>query len=172
MFQDARQSLLRAACVQCHAPAASSSCTVGASRGRPRARRPGPTPACAAPRALCCSYYGESQPFGASSPQYPFYLTHEQALADYAALIFYLQTSVLGAVQPVIAFGGSYGGKLSAWMRMSYPGVIAGAVAASAPVLAFDGVSPAFDSQAYWAVVTRDLGRAAQCQGVVGFKAQ
>lgn len=91
------------------------------------------------------------------------YLTHGQALADYARLIFALQAEYRGgaAPQPVIAFGGSYGGMLSAWMRMSYPGVIAGAIAASAPVLAYAGVRPSYDSEAYWKLVTRDMSPAA-----------
>jgi len=59
------------------------------------------------------------------------HLTSSQALADYAALISYLDPS---HTRPVIAFGGSYGGMLSAWMRMLYPSSIAGAIAASAPI--------------------------------------
>ena len=57
-------------------------------------------------------YYGESLPFGNDSYKnlsYLAYLTSEQALADFAVLIRALQKQH-GQI-PVIAFGGSYGGK-------------------------------------------------------------
>lgn len=59
------------------------------------------------------------------------YLTSSQALADFASLISYLDPK---HERPVITFGGSYGGMLSSWMRMKYPGSVAGAVSASAPI--------------------------------------
>ena len=48
------------------------------------------------------------------------YLSSEQALADYALLIVYLKETRLSNAKnsPVIAFGGSYGGMLTAWMRI------------------------------------------------------
>jgi len=59
------------------------------------------------------------------------YLTSSQTLADFASLISYLNPE---HERPVITFGGSYGGMLSSWMRMKYPGSVAGAVSASAPI--------------------------------------
>jgi lysosomal Pro-X carboxypeptidase len=56
-------------------------------------------------------YYGESQPFGAASSMFYEYMTHEQALADYAELAYYLSTEAIasgGVKQPFIAFGGMY----------------------------------------------------------------
>lgn len=60
-------------------------------------------------------------------PKHLGYLTSQQALADYVDLLTYIQTnSSRSYTSPVIAFGGSYGGMLSAYMRMKYPHIIAG----------------------------------------------
>jgi len=102
-------------------------------------------------------YYGASQPNSTAtgSPKYP-YLSHEQALADYAVLIQRLKTwHPELASSPVIAFGGSYGGKLAAWMRMKYPGTVQGAISGSAPLLAFQGEVPAWRSNSYYEVITK-----------------
>ncbi|CAN8004405.1 unnamed protein product, partial [Ixodes hexagonus] len=91
-------------------------------------------------------FYGESLPFGGSSfqsPQKLGYLTSEQALADYADLILYLQKTLPGADRsPFVAFGGSYGGMLAALLRIKYPHLVAAALSSSAPMRMFPGLTP------------------------------
>jgi lysosomal Pro-X carboxypeptidase len=98
-------------------------------------------------------YYGLSQPSRAF-PSPLAYLSHEQALADYAVLIDSVKTSFSAQNCPFITFGGSYGGMLAAWMRLKYPALVEGAISASAPLLAFAGEAPAWPSQSYYRVVT------------------
>lgn len=91
-------------------------------------------------------YFGESQPFGNQSESYKkensVYLTVEQALADYVEFLKWY-TQEIGCVDcPIIAFGGSYGGMLAAWMRMKFPNVVTAAIASSAPILYFKDVTP------------------------------
>ncbi|XP_063241210.1 lysosomal Pro-X carboxypeptidase isoform X2 [Bacillus rossius redtenbacheri] len=91
-------------------------------------------------------YYGASLPYGnksLSDLQYLGYLSSQQALADYVDLISHLKMGLSGAAHSaVIAFGGSYGGMLSAWFRMKYPYVVDGSIASSAPIWQFSGLTP------------------------------
>ncbi|KAM3960893.1 lysosomal Pro-X carboxypeptidase [Aphomia sociella] len=98
-------------------------------------------------------YYGASMPFGNKSldNEHIGYLTSAQALADYADLVNYLQGNTVRPKYPVIAFGGSYGGMLAAYFRIKYPHLVAGAIAASAPVHQFTGMVPC---EAYNRIVT------------------
>ncbi|EFJ51337.1 hypothetical protein VOLCADRAFT_41600, partial [Volvox carteri f. nagariensis] len=101
-------------------------------------------------------YYGKTQPLGPDSwSSDPTYLSVEQALADYSVLIWNITRTTGGEDSPVIAFGGSYGGMLAAWLRLKYPHLVTGAVAASAPVGAFPGV-PGWQPSKFWEVVTYD----------------
>ncbi|KAG5897246.1 hypothetical protein JTB14_013150 [Gonioctena quinquepunctata] len=85
-------------------------------------------------------YYGESLPFGNSTKSEDFrFLTTSQALADFVYVIDELRRTYFGTVLgndtlPFVAFGGSYGGMLAAWLRMKYPHVVIGAIASSAPI--------------------------------------
>lgn len=106
-------------------------------------------------------YYGESLPFDGKydkDPQKLGYLSSAQALADFVELITHLKGKILGASNsPVIAFGGSYGGMLAAWLRTKYPFICAGAIAASAPVAQFTSPCDAFGR-----IVTSDFSAAAE----------
>jgi len=106
-------------------------------------------------------YYGESLPFGAESrskdPLKVGYLSSSQALADYVDLISHLRQTMEGASEsPVVAFGGSYGGMLAAWIRTKYPHIVQGAIAASAPIAQFTSPCDAFGR-----IVTSDFSAAA-----------
>lgn len=91
-------------------------------------------------------YYGKSWPFGTAAdsmkPGNNTFLTVPQVLRDFVGLIRELKTDPTRpelANRAVIVGGGSYGGMLSAWMRMKYPNVVQGALASSAPVRWFNG---------------------------------
>uniref|UniRef100_A0A2P2HZL6 Lysosomal Pro-X carboxypeptidase n=2 Tax=Hirondellea gigas TaxID=1518452 RepID=A0A2P2HZL6_9CRUS len=91
-------------------------------------------------------FYGSSIPFGKKGythKQYYQYQSSMQALADYAELITFMKQQYEHAEHsPVVVFGGSYGGMLAAWMRIKYPNIVQGAIAASAPVAQFTGLTP------------------------------
>jgi pimeloyl-ACP methyl ester carboxylesterase len=86
-------------------------------------------------------YYGESMPFGDQTFDRKNLdkLTVEQAMFDYVELIKSIKQTEGLEDRAVIVGGGSYGGMLSAWLRMKYPQWFQGALAASAPILFFDG---------------------------------
>ncbi|ELR11692.1 prolylcarboxypeptidase isoform 2 preproprotein [Acanthamoeba castellanii str. Neff] len=99
-----------------------------------------------APKHNALLVFAESMPFGSKSfdPEKISYLSPEQALADYAVLITHLKETLPHARNcPVFAFGGSYGGILTAWFRMKYPDIVMGGLAASAPLSFYGtGISP------------------------------
>ena len=68
-------------------------------------------------------YYGESLPFGQDSYKNENlkYFSVEQVFQDYVALLDFVKDTYDAQDRAVIAFGGSYGGMLAAWMRMKYP---------------------------------------------------
>ena len=102
-------------------------------------------------------YYGTSLPFGDdsfSSSSKTKYLTVEQALEDFASNIEWIKCNYNAHSSPVIAFGGSYGGMLAAWLRMKYPHLVEGALAASAPVAQLYGI---YDCNKFNDIVTQDF---------------
>ncbi|GJN28270.1 hypothetical protein PR202_gb16375 [Eleusine coracana subsp. coracana] len=104
-------------------------------------------------------YYGASMPFGSAKAAFKDastkgYLTTTQAIADLATLVLSLKANLSAPAAPVLAFGGSYGGMLAAWMRLKYPHIVMGAVASSAPILSFYGLA---DPYAFYDAVTKDF---------------
>jgi dipeptidyl-peptidase-2 len=119
-------------------------------------------------------FYGTSLPFGAASydPENMRLLTPQQALADAVVLTRAIQRAHNCSTRrgdagycPVITFGGSYPGWLSAMMRLRYPFVVDGAYAASAPMKFY---AQQVEQHSYYQVVTRSAERAvAGCSAAV-----
>ena len=131
-------------------------------------------------RAMVCfaemRFFGVSMPFGETgsfvhSATRLGLLTVEQAIADYAMLTVSLKQNHSAAASPVIALGGSLAGSLSFWLRSKYPSVVDMALAASAPILGYPGLTDpygwyrvstaAFESQAPGCVAAVRAGFAA-----------
>ena len=104
-------------------------------------------------------YFGKSFPFPRNeafkSPQNT-YLTVENTLEDYIQLLKSVKTKWGAEDKAVIAFGGSYGGMLAAWIRMKYPHYIQGALAASAPTVYFKDSQTALPAD-FAQIVTNDF---------------
>jgi hypothetical protein len=85
-------------------------------------------------------YYGQSLPFGEESfaPENVKYLSTKQVLEDIVSIVEYIKKSREGADCPVIAFGGSYGGTLTSFLRASHPDIVVGGLASSAPIGYYD----------------------------------
>jgi len=96
-------------------------------------------------------FYGKSQPLVNLTTEHLRLLSSQQALADLANFIVSLKAKYGVPDAPVVTFGGSYPGALSAWFRMKYPHVTMGSVASSAPVFA------ALDFYGYMDVVDKSL---------------
>ena len=85
-------------------------------------------------------YYGSSLPFGVDSftPSNVHFLSTEQVLEDLVSVLNHVKAKY-GAVDcPVVAFGGSYGGTLTTFLRASHPESVVGGLAASAPIGYYD----------------------------------
>lgn len=109
-------------------------------------------------------YYGKTLPFGEDSFKLENigYLSVEQALADYAVFLADLRKtySLSNTKNPIIAFGGSYGGMLAAYMRYKYPNLVQGALAASAPIYLIAGLE---SSTLFFSSVTDDFSKEKDC---------
>ena len=105
-------------------------------------------------------FYGKSLPFTPGTPGCLNFLTSEQAMADFAYVLYALRDEWKAWSSPAVGFGGSYGGMLAAWFRLKYPNAIDGVLAASAPIWSFVGLEPAYDFNAFYKIVTRDASAA------------
>ena len=82
-------------------------------------------------------YFGESSPKLTGMSGCLKYLSSEEALADFAKIAWNLTRTTredgshVASASKVVAFGGSYGARLSATMRLKYPHLISAAIASS-----------------------------------------
>jgi pimeloyl-ACP methyl ester carboxylesterase len=104
-------------------------------------------------------YFGSSFPFAkteAFKEGNNSYLTVENTMMDYVELIKFIKTKYGAEDKAVITFGGSYGGMLAAWLRMKFPHVFQGALAASAPLVYFQNATTA-QEDAFSMIATADF---------------
>ncbi|KAL2507029.1 Serine carboxypeptidase S28 family protein [Forsythia ovata] len=104
-------------------------------------------------------YYGKSVPFGTmeeamKNESTRGYFNSAQAIADYAELLIHIKEKFSAQNSPIIVIGASYGGMLASWFRLKYPHIALGALAASAPILYFDNITP---QNGYYSIVTKDF---------------
>lgn len=114
-------------------------------------------------------FFGSSLPFGDrsfESPDHLGYLSSEQAMADYADLLLHLKYTLPGAQKsPVVAFGGSYGAMLAAWVRLKYPHLVDAALASGGPFNMPPGLAPC---STYSEAVTNAYRRESEaCAGAI-----
>jgi pimeloyl-ACP methyl ester carboxylesterase len=132
--------------------------------------------------ALEHRYYGDSLPNGPGSDtptELLQFLSSQQALADATLFQQYIVSQFnLTSQNQWIVYGGSYSGCLSAWAKLKYPTLYAGAISASAPVealldfyqvllllfcietfsICFAHLGIVFSSSQYMEVVQRSVG--------------
>lgn len=100
-------------------------------------------------------FYGKSQPAGGDlSLKNLRYLSSQQALADLARFTEGMVKKYAAPHSPVIVFGCSYPGALSAWFRLKYPHLVAGSISSSAPLHAkldfYEYLEVVASSLEYW----------------------
>lgn len=78
-------------------------------------------------------YYGKSQPFTELTVENLQYLNTDEVMADLANFQMYMMEKN-NWHGPWIVLGGSYAGALAAYYRLTYPQLVVGALASSAPV--------------------------------------
>jgi len=78
-------------------------------------------------------YYGASQPTPDMAGENMRFLSSRQGLEDLAVFIAGMNAEY-NLTGPWISFGGSYPGSLSAWLRLKFPHLVAGAVSSSGPL--------------------------------------
>ena len=127
-------------------------------------------------------FFGASVPFGNSScelsPRFnascesSFWpnashlgvLSEEQSLQDFAMVVHNLRTELEGGWEsPFITLGGSLAGEISTWFRIRYPHLVDMALAASAPILGYPGLS---DEYGWNRVVTETFRSVCAAEGV------
>ena len=87
-------------------------------------------------------------------------LSVEQTMADFVYFLKFFQREIIQCqpetCPPIIAFGGSYGGMLAAYMRMKFPNVVSGAIASSAPIWYFRGMG---NDEGFYNIATMNFQR-------------